>query len=80
MFGFEKNLELHGNKFHFTCESTYVELIEPQEEATSPDWEGIITPLAQNVCDIINEPELPPTDETCENCVNEREHQALIDG
>lgn len=80
MFGFEKNLELHGDKFHFTCASTYVELIEPQPETSSPDWMEIITPLAQKVCDIIAEPEMPPHDETCENCVNEREHQALLDG
>lgn len=77
MFGFENNLELHGNKFHFTCESTWVDVTQA---ADGKPWEDVIKPLAQNVCDIIAEPDMPDADEKCGNCTSEAEHQALLDG
>ena len=80
MFGMEKNLELHGNKFHFTCNSTWVDVtpkIEPEFEEHK--WENIITPIAQKLCDIMTLPEMPKSSEDCENCSSEAEHQAFLD-
>ena len=73
MFLFEKNLELHGNRFHFTCESKWLEV-----DAGEKTWAEIVTPIAQNICDIIALDDLPKPEMTCGNCNEDMDNDAAV--
>lgn len=73
MFNVESNIERHEDRFHFTCETKWVEV--PTGGRT---WGEIITPIAQKLCDIVALPEMPEASDKCGSCNDAAEYNDLV--